>query len=366
MPLTESNSAESDTAASNPDGAAIPVVVLNWNGLDDTQDCIDALLETTSTNFRVILVDNGSEGDDFDHLKTRYGADARMDVRRNPENVGFARGMNQVLRELLAGSGQRPEYVALLNNDAVPEAGWLSEMVASAESTGAGAIASKMIRYDDPGKMDNAGHVFLNTGEVLPRGAGRPPGDYEEPEPVVGACAGAGLFRLSMLEDIGLFDEYFETGYEDAELGLRAMLAGYQQYYVPEAVVRHRVSASIDKIRDLRYAVRLQVNINYTYLKLMPLPVMAWNLPWILAKAVAMLTVPVLVGRFRLFRVQALALKNSFRLMAGAPKSRRQFRKRRISSLDVIRRQQFFMPYYWTYFKRFILGSEKTAFERWL
>ena len=73
-----------------------------------------------------------------------------------------------------------------------------------------------------------------------------------------------------MLEEIGLFDEFFSTGYEDAELGLRAMLAGYTQIFAPEAVVRHRIGASIDKIRDRRYAVRLQVNINYTYLKLMP------------------------------------------------------------------------------------------------
>lgn len=362
MVVTRSNNAGNGSPSRN--GGPIPVVVLNWNGLADTLACVDALLETTGIDFRVILVDNGSEGDDFERLQARYRDDSRVEVRRNPDNVGFARGVNAVLAELLGGSGQRPEYVALLNNDAVPDPQWLPELEKTAGSSGAGAVASRMIRHDDPGKLDNAGHVFLNTGEVLPRGAGRPPGEYDAPAPVAGACAGAGLFRLSMLDDIGLFDEYFDTGYEDAELGLRAMLAGYRQLYNPGAVVHHKVGASVDKIRNLRYAVRLQVNINYTYLKLMPLPVMAWNLPWILTKAVAMLIVPLLAGRFRLFWVQVLALKGSFRLVAGVPKSRRQFRKRRISSLDVIRRQQFFMPHYWMYFKHFILGRKKTAFER--
>ena len=55
-----------------------------------------------------------------------------------------------------------------------------------------------------------------------------------------------------MLHDIGIFDEFFSTGYEDAELGLRAMLAGYRQIFAPGAVVRHQIGASIDKIRDLR------------------------------------------------------------------------------------------------------------------
>jgi len=342
----------------------IPVIVLNWNGVDDTIECVDALLAGDGVDFRVVLVDNGSTGGDFEHLRARYESRESIELRRNSENLGFARGVNAVLKELLATPDARPEFVALLNNDAIPEPGWLAALVNAADSFRAGAVASKMIRYDDPDKLDNAGHVFLNTGEILPRGAGQPPDDYSESVPVAGVCGGACLLRSAMLDDIGIFDEFFTTGYEDAELGLRALLAGYDQIYAPCAVARHRIGASIDKIRDLGYAVQLQVNINYTYVKLVPWPVVIWNLPWILLKTAALLIVPLFVGRWRLLQVQWLAFGRSIRCLPKMLGARRQFSRRRISALKVIRRQVFFGPVYWRHFRRFVVGREQTIFER--
>lgn len=346
-----------------PAGEAIPVLILNWNGLADTVECVDAVLGQQDVDFRVVVADNGSDGDDYVRLSERYAADRRVEVRRNPENLGFARGMNVLFHELLDGRPAAAEFVALLNNDAVPEPGWLAGLVAAADTKGAGAVASRMLRRDDPTLLDNAGHVFLNTGEVLPRGGGQPATAFAMPADVVGACAGACLLRLDMLEDIGLFDEFFSTGYEDAEFGLRAMLAGYRQIYAPDAVVRHRIGASIDKIRNRRYAVRLQVNINYTYLKLMPLGLVAWNAPWLVLKSLAMLVVPLLILRWRLFGVQASALVETVRIVKPAIRMRRSA-SRRISVLEAIRRQEFFAPTYWQYFRRFVLGRRPTVFER--
>ena len=354
------------TESTGPTGrkVPIPVIILNWNGVADTIECIDALLANDGVDYRVVLVDNGSSGDDFERLQARYASKERVELRRNPDNLGFARGVNAVLGDLLASPESRPEFIALLNNDAVPEPEWLAAMLKMAESSGAGAVSSKMLRYDDRNKLDNAGHVFLNTGEVLPRGAGRCPAEFDAPAEVAGVCAGACLLRTDMLADIGTFDKFFVTGYEDAELGLRAALAGYRQIYVPGAVVRHRISASIDKIRDRRYAVRLQVNINYTYLKLMPWPVIVWNTPWIILKTAAMLILPLVTGRWRLLGVQAAALAETIRLGGRISAARRQFGKRRISSRAVIARQNFFARHYWAYFRRFVLGRQKTIFER--
>ncbi len=353
-----------ESTGQSPPRVPIPVIVLNWNGADDTIECIDALLANDGVDFRVVLVDNDSSGDDFVRLRTRFGALERIELRRNPENLGFARGVNVVLKELLAAPEARPEFVALLNNDAIPEPGWLAALVSAADSTGAGAVASKMIRHDDPGKLDNAGHVFLNTGEILPRGAGQPPDDYSESAAVAGVCGGACLLRIAMLDDIGIFDEFFTTGYEDAELGLRALMGGYDQIFAPEAVARHRIGASIDKIRDFSYAVQLQVNINYTYIKLAPWPVAIWNLPWILLKTVALLTLPLFLGRLRLLRVQWLAFCRSLRLLPTMISARRKFARRRISAMALIGRQEFFARLYGGYFRRFVLGGKPTIFER--
>lgn len=347
-----------------PPKVPIPVIVLNWNGVDDTIECIDALLAGEGVDFRVVLVDNGSTGDDFERLRARYGSQGRIELRRNPDNLGFARGVNAELRQMLARSCGKPEFVALLNNDAIPEPGWLEALVRAAESSGAGAVASKMTRYDDPERLDNAGHVFLNTGEILPRGAGQPPCEYLERAPVAGVCGGACLLRSAMLDDIGIFDEFFTTGYEDAELGLRALLAGYQQVFAPGAVARHRIGASIDKIRTLSYAVQLQVNVNYTYIKLVPWPVALWNLPWILLKTAALLTLPMFIARWRLLKVQWLAFGRSIRCLPVMLEARRRFSGRRVSALDVIRRQEFFARLYAGYFRRFVLGGKPTIFER--
>ncbi len=346
------------------DRVPVPVIVLNWNGVVDTIECVDALLASDGVDFRVVLVDNGSSGDDFEQLQARYESRERIELRRNPENLGFARGVNAVLQEVLTSADARPEFVALLNNDAVPESGWLAALVEVAESSAAGAVASKMIRHDDAGRLDNAGHVFLNTGEILPRGAGAPPGDFSEVVPVAGVCGGACLLRCAMLDDIGVFDEFFSTGYEDAELGLRAMLAGYRQVFAPKAVVRHRIGASIDKIRDLSYAVQLQVNINYTYVKLVPGPVVVWNLPWILLKTVALLTLPLFIGRWRLLRVQWQALCRSIRKLPVMLRARRNAAEPRISVTEVTGRQEFFARRYGGYFRRFVLGGSPTIFER--
>ena len=348
-----------------PEAAAVPVIVLNWNGLDNTISCIDHLLASEAVDYRIILVDNASSGDDYPELTARYGDHPKIELRRNPTNLGFARGMNQILAELLAAEpAQRPRYAALLNNDAFPEPGWLAALVQMAESTGAGAVASRMRRHDNPDLLDNTGHVFLNTGEVLPRGSAEPAEHYDQPAEVLGSCGGACLLCLDLLADIGLFDEFYSTGYEDAELGLRAWLAGYRQVYQPAAQVRHKVGASIDKIRDLEYAVALQVNINYAYFKLMPAVVIAFNAPWILLKTLGLLLVPALTGRWRLLKVQWLALKRTAAQWTDIRHARRRRAPLRIRRRDILRGQEFFLRRYWHYFRRFVLGREKTIFER--
>ncbi|MFU8832794.1 MAG: glycosyltransferase family 2 protein, partial [Wenzhouxiangella sp.] len=172
---------------------AVPVVILNWNGLEDTQQCVDHLLASQGVSFRVILVDNGSDGDDCDRLKARYGDHPLVDLRCNNENLGFARGMNRILAELLAAGADANPYVVLLNNDAFPEPEWLAALVEAAERTNAGAVASCMMRHDNPALLDNAGHAFLNTGEVLPRGTAESPLEHARENEVEGVCGGACL-----------------------------------------------------------------------------------------------------------------------------------------------------------------------------
>ena len=176
--------AQAESAGKSPDrrqSGDIPVLILNWNGVGDTIECIDALLQTAGVGFRVILVDNGSEGDDFERLSRRYASDRRVEGRRNEQNLGFARGVNAVLRALLAESDSRPEFVALLNNDAIPEPGWLAALVSVAGSTGAGAVASKMIRHDDSGQTRQCRSCISQHRRNLAARGRATSRDYSEP-----------------------------------------------------------------------------------------------------------------------------------------------------------------------------------------
>lgn len=342
---------------------SIPVIVLNWNGLTDTMECVDALLGMDHRDFLVVLVDNGSDGDDFSQLRARFGDEPRVQLRRNDENLGFTRGMNHELERLIADGGY--PYIALLNNDAVPAADWLSSLEAAARREQTGAVASLMLRYDDSEHVDNAGHIMLNTGEILPRGTGQPATDYQAPAELIGGCAGAILLSTKMLGDIGIFDAYFRTGYEDAELGLRAFMAGYPTNYCPDAVVRHKVSRSVDKIRDYEFAVKLQQDINYSYLKLMPWPVILLNSPFLLIKHLGIFLTALLMFRWRLLRVQTVALR---RTLAELPRIRAARREAaplcRISWWKVVQKQRFFLSTYVRYFQRYMIRRKKTVFER--
>ncbi|MEM1145504.1 MAG: glycosyltransferase family 2 protein [Pseudomonadota bacterium] len=342
--------------------ATLHILILNWNGLDDSIECIDALLASSHTDFLAHVIDNGSAGDDAEVLRSRYAADRRVAVTRNSNNLGFTGGMNKALRELLAK--ETSGYVFLLNNDALVAPDCLARVLDAAERSSAAIVGTRMVRYDDPTRLDNAGHIWINTGEILPRGAGDAANTYAESTELVGACAGAALYSLELLREIGVFDDFFDTGYEDAELGLRAYLAGYPTYLCADALVRHKVSRSIDKIRNLDYAINIQRNINYTILKLTPLPTLLLNAPFILVKTLAVPLTALILLRFRLFRAHITALWRTSKYLGTALRARRSVPPTRLTTGQTLAAQRFFLGIYLGYFRDYMLTGEPTVFER--
>ncbi|MDJ0655492.1 MAG: glycosyltransferase family 2 protein [Xanthomonadales bacterium] len=339
------------------------VVVINWNGFSDTVECVQSMLDQTISDYRVFLVDNGSDGDDAARLADQYAGEPRVELVRFDNNEGFARGVNRAIRDCV--DLDQFQWVALLNNDAVVERDWLEQLQAAAHRHNCDLIASRMTNYYQRDLLDNAGHEFLNTGEILPRGAGQPAENFQQDSDVLGACGGGCLISTRLIRQIGLFDPFFETGYEDAEFGLRAFLAGYRIVYAADAVTHHKISQSINKIRDRAYAVRLQVNINYTYLKLTPWPVLLTNAPFVLLKTFAVPAAALLFLRWTLLSVQLSALWKTLEQLPFILKQRRLsqgFRRR--PSLQVIKSQRLFLQVYLDYLRRYLLGGEKTVFER--
>ena len=239
----------------------VTVVVVNWNGRKIISECLDGLRKQIFHEFEVVLVDNGSDDGSVGFVADNY---PEVKIIPLPENLGFSVANNVALKNI------QSEYVAFLNNDAVPVPFWLNSLVDALEHhPQAGFAASKMLFKDKPTIIDRAGDSYTTAGAGLLRGRGRPADNYNKQEWVFGTCGGSAIFRIQVLHETGFFDEDFFLLYEDVDLSFRAQLRGYKCLYVPEAVVYHKASSSIvyDSPISVYYSHR---NLEWVYIKNMP------------------------------------------------------------------------------------------------
>jgi GT2 family glycosyltransferase len=222
--------------------ASVAVVVLSWNGREDTLACLGSLGQASCPRLDVVVVDNGSS----DGSKEAVAAE-HPDVAIVPleSNRGFAGGMNAGIEAALAGGA---EHVMLLNNDTVVEPGFLEPLVGALErDEHAAAACSQIVFLDDPEKVWYAGadfrpgrgHHGTNRGYGQPRLDGTVP-----PYATDRACGGAMLIRSDALSEVGIFDESLFAYAEDTDWSLRAAKHGRHVLVVPASVIRHAVSAS--------------------------------------------------------------------------------------------------------------------------
>jgi GT2 family glycosyltransferase len=241
---------------------SVSVVVLNWNGRHHLGSCLTSVAQQTLPQVEIILVDNGSQDGSVRFVQRHY---PNVKVVALPENIGFCSGNNAGINK---ANGQ---FIALLNNDTEVEKNWLDELLSAAKRhSDAGLFASKMLFFDDRTVIDTAGDEFHVAGFAAKRGWGKADHKpYNVEKSVFGACAGAVLYRRTMLESIGLLDDDFFANGEDVDLSFRALLKGYRCIYVPKAVVYHKGGATIGQNQQWFYLMRR--NQLWVMVKNMPL-----------------------------------------------------------------------------------------------
>lgn len=227
----------------------VTVVIPNWNGREHLERCLDSLSAQSYPPHETILVDNGSQDDSLEFVTGRF---PWVRVIALPENRGFAYAVNRGIES------SRGEFVALLNTDTELDPGWLEASVeVLMKERDLGMVASKMLRFYERTVIDSAGDYLTRGGSPHSRGWGETDGSrFSVSTYTFGACAAAVLYRRSMLEEIGLFDEDFVSYYEDVDLSYRAQLAGYKCRYVPAAVCYHKRGATANRLGG--YSTRLQ------------------------------------------------------------------------------------------------------------
>ena len=219
----------------------ISVIIVNWNRKALLEACLRSLRAQQFQDFEVIVVDNGST----DGSLSLLAEDEWRDIRciTNEINLGFCAANNQGI------AAARGPLIALLNNDAEADPGWLAALAdAAAREPGYAMFASKIVSHDDPSVIDKVGHLIYPDGQNRGRGTGeRDRGQYDRVEEVAWPDGCAALYRKSMLDEIGGFDEDFFAYADDAELGLRARIAGFRALAVPSALVRHRLGSTLGR-----------------------------------------------------------------------------------------------------------------------
>ena len=211
----------------------VVAVVVSWNGREDTLDALESL-----RGIETVVVDNGSEDGSADAIAERF---PEVELIRAGVNLGFAGGNNAGIRRAL---DRGADWVLLVNNDATVEPGLVEALAAAAASRpDAGVLACKVL-YADSDRLWYAGAGFNPyLGRSRHERFGKPdePGTLRDTARATGA--GMAVSRAA-IDAAGLLDEEFFLYAEDLEWCLRIQAAGFAVVYVPEARVRHRVTAA--------------------------------------------------------------------------------------------------------------------------
>ena len=225
-------------------------MVVNWNRCNLLQKCLASLARQTVPAFEVILVDNGSSDGSVEMAEAQYSQNPSfvLLVIRNTENHGFCRANNQGIAQA------RGEFVALLNNDAEAAPEWLASLLSAFDGRPElGMAASKILVHEKPEIIDKVGHQIYLDGQNWGRGHGEEDiGQYEEVEETLWPDGCAAMYRRAMLGQTGGFDEDLFAYGDDAELGLRARIAGWGCLYIPTAVVRHHRGSTLGQLSTRR------------------------------------------------------------------------------------------------------------------
>ena len=271
----------------------VSIIILNWNGWEDTIECLESLYQITYPNYEVIVVDNGSEDESIEKIReyaegkikveskffeysgdnkpikiieyTREEAEAgggkeqeiddlpsnrKLILIKNEKNYGFAEGNNIGMRYAL---NLNPDYILLLNNDTVVDKEFLGELVKVGEGDEKiGVVGAVNYYYDDPRRIWYSGmdlirsklrlaDIDITRNKIDNNQFAR----IREVDEIVGSCL---MIKVEVINKIGMLYSNYFCHYEDNEWCIKAKKKGYFIYANLDSKIWHKVASSQKKI----------------------------------------------------------------------------------------------------------------------
>ena len=245
------------------------VLIPNYNGIKFIKDCLDSLL--ACGDYPIVIVDNGSTDGSVELIESDY---SMVNLIKLDENTGFCHAVNVGLHEI------KTEYVFLLNNDTVVDRDCIEILEKRMDATNSLFSAqAKILNLYNHDLIDDCGDLYSALGWAYARGKDKSSEKYKKESYCFACCGAAVMYRMSILDEIGEFDENHFAYLEDIDLGYRARIFGYRNMMVPDAVIYHAGSATSGS-RHNKFKVDLSAK-NNVYLIYKNMPFVQWliNLP---------------------------------------------------------------------------------------
>jgi GT2 family glycosyltransferase len=218
---------------------SIVIIVLNWNGFDDTVVCLESLRRLNYGNYKTVLVDNGSENNEGQRLLERF---PEVHLIANQENRGFAGGNNDGIQWAMQCGY---DYIVNLNNDCLVEPDWLTNLTRSVVASGADFASSRIMCYPQTERICSDGDSALPDGTGIVLRSMLPWTGNLKPFKISSACGAASMYSAGCVRKVSItpgqfFDELYFAYYEDVDVGFRLHAKNCRGLSVPDAVVYHK------------------------------------------------------------------------------------------------------------------------------
>ena len=249
----------------------VSVVTPNYNGERFLKTFFESLDNDSELIGEVIIVDNGSSDGSREYIKNNT---FKFPVKliENTENLGFSPAVNQGIRKA------KYEYIFSLNNDTEVKKGSIKALVDLMSSDdNIFSLQAKMLQYDKKELIDDVGDEYNLLAWTKKTGENHSSGEYTEVCEIFSACAGAAMYRKSLLSEIGMFDDNFFAYMEDVDLAIRSKINGYHNLLCPDAIVYHIGSATTgSRYNEFKVKLAARNNVWVVY-KNIPVPLKITN-----------------------------------------------------------------------------------------
>jgi GT2 family glycosyltransferase len=216
--------------------STVAIIIVNWKKYDITSTCIESILNSTNSNFKIILVDNESDNKKVKKFKNRN----EIEIIQNKKNEGFSKANNIGIDYALKNNY---DYTLLINNDTIVEKNLIEVLLKTAQAKNFSVVQPLILNYNGKEIWNAGGRINYFFGNFITRKklGNSLNSSHELTEWFTGCCC---LFKTKIFKDIGKLDDRFFAYYEDVDFSLRLKKNGYKIGFTSKTHIYHYESFS--------------------------------------------------------------------------------------------------------------------------